>query len=498
MKNKQKSYSHRLLLLMPCLGLLVFFVSCAKPDERRFVPLPALAEIDSLLWSQPDSTFVELQQFAESPEADSLDAYNGHYYQLLLSELLYKNDYAQTNREELFKAVGYFDSLVSDNPDTTLSFLDARCHYINGVGYYETDSVVAACEEYLKAVELMENRFKEKELVGHRAQFMALAYTHLLELFSDQYLHEQALSIGKQSLLFYTKYDAEPWHIAWVLDKIGMNYQLLDQLDSAVCYYHRAASVLDDTTLLMYRDIVTDQIRVDYQNGTDFHNTLSLLRDITSRAETEYERMARYAFIGEVYYHEAVYDSAIVYLDSVFHKSTNTGLKRQAAEWLIEIHDTHNNQIDVTEHTALLVRFANVNENSGFIKSQLTELYHNYKQQKLDTIHQEVEMKLKGWIEASLMVLVFIVLLLVYFSQVNKRKQKQFDEKRNMTEAEMQMMKSQQSVRLGKSVLFVEFVNVADRHIVRNGLFVYQKTHKAFERKNESRRYLSAIEVRIA
>jgi hypothetical protein len=50
MKANQQPYSHRFLLL-PCLGLLVFFMSCVKPDSKRAVTHPALAEMDSLLWS---------------------------------------------------------------------------------------------------------------------------------------------------------------------------------------------------------------------------------------------------------------------------------------------------------------------------------------------------------------------------------------------------------------------------------------------------------------
>ncbi|MBO4745004.1 MAG: hypothetical protein IJM12_02960 [Bacteroidales bacterium] len=50
---------------------------------------------------------------AASPEADSLAEFEGHYCQMLISELLYKNDYEQSNHEELLKAVWYFDSIVN-------------------------------------------------------------------------------------------------------------------------------------------------------------------------------------------------------------------------------------------------------------------------------------------------------------------------------------------------------------------------------------------------
>ena len=81
---------------------MAMMVACNKPSDGSvamrhgtslpYASLPELAAIDSLMWLQPDSALAVLQQFAASPKADSLDEYNGHYCQLLISELLYKND----------------------------------------------------------------------------------------------------------------------------------------------------------------------------------------------------------------------------------------------------------------------------------------------------------------------------------------------------------------------------------------------------------------------
>ena len=137
------------------------------------------------------------------------------------------------------QAVAYLDSLILTLKDTptlkrliagtdplsltrndNIHFLTARAHYINGVGYYERDSVVDACKEYLKALEVMESHFEEKELVGNKAIFMALTCTRLTDLYADDFLQEQALDFGKLSLKYYQKYDAQPSHIAWVLNSI--------------------------------------------------------------------------------------------------------------------------------------------------------------------------------------------------------------------------------------------------------------------------------------
>ena len=244
--------------------LLSLLVACTPKGDDGFVATrhgtslpttssPELTAVDSLLWRQPDSALAVLLPWFDTCCRDAKScvstdtAYDQHYAHLLLAELLYKNDYAQTNRAELLQAVGYFDSLAliprvhahalrrhcGLDPQSpcrydNLVFLDARAHYINGVGYYEYDSVVPACKEYLKALEVMEEHFKEKELVGKKAKFMALTYTHLTSLFSDMYLHEQAIYFGKESLKYYGKYDAEAWYIAWMLNKIGSRYLLLD------------------------------------------------------------------------------------------------------------------------------------------------------------------------------------------------------------------------------------------------------------------------------
>ena len=177
------------------IGLFVMLAlaACVKDPEpiegsnRKGAFSSELSAIDSLLWQRPDSALACLLPYFDTCCAAEHDR---HYAHLLLSELLYKNDYAQTNRAELQDAVVYFDSLAqNDNAHTRrrhcgldpqspsqkdiLAFLAARAHYIYGVGYYEQDSAVPACREYLKALEIMEDQFAEKELVGKKAQFMA-------------------------------------------------------------------------------------------------------------------------------------------------------------------------------------------------------------------------------------------------------------------------------------------------------------------------------------
>ena len=444
--------------------LLCHFVAC---NSKKQVPEPVegpskeLSAIDSLMWQQPDSAFAMLQEFVVSPEAEVLDTFNWHYCQLLISELLYKNDYEQTNREELLQSVSYFDSLVRQTPpfkgdggiinvisnSSNIPFLAARAHYINGVGYYENDSAVEACKEYMKALETMQDHFEEKELVGKKAQFMALTYTHLTGLFSDLYFHEQAILFGKSSLHYYNKYGAQPWHIAWIMDEIGIQYEMMDNYDTANMLYLEALQLLPDTNNITCRDIATRLAYLSYKKGESPEKALKQLHIILSQAGSENEFFSRCMCIGEIYYHEAQLDSAWYYLGKAFLGSQSVNSKKQAAEWLVQICKAQGKESEVMEYANYLVPFANVEENQSTKKSQLAELYKSYTQQEQERLHRQEKLKNFRWlivIVGSLLVLMLSYILLYH----NSRKKKQHLE--TQIEAERQAHNMQQKALSGK------------------------------------------------
>ena len=419
--------------------------------------LPPLSAIDSLMWRQPDSALMALQAFAATPEADSLDAFNGHYCQLLLSELLYKNYYAQTNRPALQQAASYFDSLyftLNDRPhaprrhcgldpqsptrNDQIVFLDARAHYINGVGYYERDSVVEACKEYLKALETMEERFDEKELAGNKAQFMALAYTRLTELFSDQYLHEQAVYLGKIAMEFYNKYDAQLSHKAWMLEEIGSHYEMMDEFDTAGEYYKQAITTLNNSNTLLYRDIICQQTMLNYKLNKANGTSLMQLKKILFLSKSDDEYYARCACIGEIYYHEKRFDSAWVYLDKVFRATRSVNAKKQAAEWLVEICQAQGREDEILEYASFLAPFATQDENRGIIKSQLAELCNGYKQNIVEQAHARKIGKITRWVFWTVGLLAGLTMLVLVLYNVARHRNKGLQAQKQAVESQLE------------------------------------------------------------
>lgn len=420
------------------IGLL--FVAVLAGCNRSLLRQRAdLAAIDSLMQTRPDSA---LSLLLDEPVDDP-------YYQLLLSEALYKNDNPQLNRSELLEAMDYFESV--DVP-----FLAARCHYMNGVGYYEMDSVVRACEEYLKALEIMDEHFGKRETVGDKAKFMALAHTHLCLLFSDQYLHEQAIYFGEQSLPYYDRYDAEPWHVAWILNNIGSNYEMMLVLDSAYYYHRKAVQSLNDTCALLYRDITTHLAFISYQKEKSAQTAIDQLRYLVVEAKGERETLSRCAVLAEVYYHEKNYDSASVYLNRVFVGNASTDSKKQAAKWLMEICLMQDKSNDAQVYSDYLAQFAAPEENNSNIKSRLAELYNAYRQTILKQEHRQTVRN--STVRYGLTTVLFVALLLVVVALYHKSKGREKGlEKQIATEREThQMQQAALSGRLRSSNLKVQ------------------------------------------
>ena len=399
------------------IGLMVLMVACLKPPTADRMASPELANIDTLMQSHPDSALTLL---LDKPMDDP-------YYQLLLSEALYKNDYAQANRAELLTAMAHFDSIDD-------SFLSARCHYMNGVGYYEMDSVVPACEEYMKAIQIMEEHYSEKELVGYKAKFMALTYTRLVDIFSDQYLHEQAIYFGKQALHYYHKYDAEPWHVAWVLDRIGMHFAMTELYDSANYYFDSSIIALHDTDNLTYRDVLAIKSLVSYRTGEAPQKVQKQLQYLLYQAENRKEYLARCLHIGDIYYHEAIYDSAWKYLNIVFDDSLDTEAKKQAAEWLAEICKNQGKYDELPKYANFLIPFATQNEDSSTVKSELTKSYGTFIQQRQDRLNKQAIRQRMRLVTVPFIGLLLALFVFGYLYRKNKRKktelEKQFEAER--------------------------------------------------------------------
>ena len=429
----------------------IAFAACSpsvKVPEPVEGPSLELSAIDSLMWRQPDSALAQLQRFAISPAADSLDEFNGHYCQLLVSELLYKNYKPQSNRDELLQAVDYFDSIVAaDEADTHKAdkrgaslrernvFLDARAHYINGAGYYERGEVVNGCAEYLKALEVMEEQFEEKALTGKKAVFMFYIYNRLLELFSAQFMMDPALTCGENALAYCRKVPSLSKEIPNTYFHIGKQYDKKGEKDVAKSYYEKAIEEMPDTNSTIYRDAVSMKALCDYQLGLGAEQSLKTMKHSLASVKDEREKVARFLVIGSVYSEEGIYDSALRYFEFAFKNETDATSKIRAAESIRVVYDSLGDREKANEFMRYLTDHKESEGENKALVSKLEDLFKTYTIQKQE---KEAEAKRKTAIKKVLEVIIPIaaVLALIIIVLAKLRSKKLLKKQQDKTKKE--------------------------------------------------------------
>ena len=396
------------------------------------VAFRTLEGIDSLMWKEADSALKVMLEFAGSEAADSLGVFEGHYCQVLIAELLFKNDYGQSNRKDLLKAVRYFDSIVGmDGADTrgkadvrgvSLPFLDARAHYINGVGYYERDSLIEACGEYLNALRMMEGHFEEKVLVGHKARFMTLNYNRLGELFSAQFMQEPAIYCYKEALAYDRIAQVSPDKMANILYHLGKQYDKLNETDSAACCYEKALELLTERNTLLYRDLISVRALFEYSSRNDTVNSLDSLKRMTAQAANETERLNRYMIIGSIYQDMGRYDSAKAYFEPVLEFEKEYGVVSVSARALREIAMSEGDTLKANQYATMLIEKNTTAAEKQAQVSKLNDMFQNYLQENQEAASLRERRKVVRMTLAMVMALVVLAAVVVILMRRSHRK----------------------------------------------------------------------------
>jgi tetratricopeptide (TPR) repeat protein len=441
---------------------LAMLVACSKPvkvevsgsalRQAQGPQTQELSQIDTLMWHQPDSALAVMMEFAGSPEADSLNEFEGHYCQVLIAELLFKNDYVQSNRKDLLKAVAYFDSLTftlndiphasrrhcgldpqSPNQNDNIVFLSARAHYMNGVGFYERDSVVAACGEYLKALEMVETHFPNVETVctpslpiAHLPRFMALTYGRLGDLFSKQYMQEPAIICYKKALIFNSIEPISPNGTAKTWSLLTKQYYKINQLDSAKYCLDESLRLLYDTNNMIYRDLISLSAVVYFDENRGGEEPVNDLKRMAVQSPTEDEKLTRYNTIANIYYLTNQYDSALVYFTQVFENKGDAAMKRSAARFLRDIYQSRGDTLMATQYAVYQVENAVSQAESNAQVSQLNELFQQHlqwEQERAEAERQQAARLRRNKMNVVVSVLVAVAALLAWLLIRRKMKQ---------------------------------------------------------------------------
>ena len=415
--------------------LSALLVSCTDRQPEAVVaepqPLPfafdeSLVLCDSLLQHDADSAMMCLTSLRPTEGSGEIShTFNANYQSLLISEALYKTDNPQYYRSDLQDAMRCFDSLYAVYPaNDDLAMLAARSHYMNGVGFYEDDSVVDACREYLKTLEIMEDHFgvetsQGTALQGYKAKFMGLTYNRLVDLFSDQFMMEPAIYCGKKSLHYCKIKPTSKYGIANVLSGIGTNYYILGNIDSTYLYYNSALEALPDSNNFIYRNITSSIAILSYDMSKTADKALSVLKENVRQTDNESERIARYIGIGYIYYNEKVYDSAIIYLKNVLEHTTESPSFYQSADYMHKIYQIIGDTVKSNEYAEIMAEITSSKYDNMMTVASLDQLFNDYLNKKPLVTHYQKD---KRNVILTIAIFIVFVSIIVIISRIRSHK----------------------------------------------------------------------------
>ncbi len=449
---------------------MLLIVACTKQEPQYYwsEDAPHVVAIDSLLQQQPDSALAYLEWF-DSIDYGGIGAPYNHYLDLMLSEAAFKVRKEVVLADEIGAAVACFDSLAEAYPQAdNLAFLSARAHYMNAVcinnGIIFTDDslTMLACQEYYKALEIMEKHFDEEQMVGHKASFTALIFARLANVYSDKFLIEPTIYFYKNVLNYKQKAFNPPSSLANTLFFLGYEYEKSEQFDSALYYYDQSLACMNDTTGVLYRNVINRKALSSYHVAHDGQASVDALKRI-AWAGNEFEMYDRFLGIGYVYKLDNQFDSSIVYLNRVFNEAPSLFLQTQSADYLREIYEDR----DESEMAGEYARFVTQNTPPEFGTKadewRFTNLFQEYLQQKQEkTRLQEARHNQGRVMRIILPLLALLTVLAVWLLLYRRRHQR--------TEAEKQVLSGQlqeQGEALSAMKKRVEAASFAEEPICR-------------------------------
>lgn len=196
---------------------LVTSVLCQSCKEEVTSARSMLVAADSMMWSNPDSALLVLEQIPDSRE---LRGEERALYALLLTQARYKSCVLLENDSLIQIAVDYYEG---GGKQERL----AQAYFYWGCVYMENKEFPKAISLYLKSLELM----PKKDSI-----FVAMLYSHLGNCYNEQDLHSTAremyrkgynlCAVKDSARSFYALRDIGNtfcWNINWIVRFVTIN-----------------------------------------------------------------------------------------------------------------------------------------------------------------------------------------------------------------------------------------------------------------------------------
>lgn len=248
---------------------------------------------DSLMQSHPDSS---LQLLEAIPAPQKMGKTDRAWYALLLTQAKYKNYVSLENDSLIQVAVDYFEK-NSDREQL------AKSYFYSGCVHREQEDIPTAINLYLKSLRTMPQ--------GGDSVFLSMIYGHLGDCYGEQCLNSVAIDAHKNAYALCGAAHID--RALYALLKIGDNYLIKDDSDSAFIYYQQAKLLADSLQTSAFKPLVYKNIAALYNERGKYEEANSYISEAMRDIKVEESLYSTYFLKGDIMNHLNKKDSALYY-----------------------------------------------------------------------------------------------------------------------------------------------------------------------------------------
>lgn len=373
----------------------------------------ALKTITDTMTCCPDAALNILICVSDSVDESKLLKPDYYEYQILIAETLYKNDLLQTNDSAVFEAVRYYDSLAQIYPKNVEVVLQkSRAHYYKAVGESEKDGIKNACSDYIIALKTIDE-IKEKDRNYNIDYFNGLIYNRLASIYYYNDAFNLSIGLDKKANECFAKINCiQP--VAYNYLCIAKMLSTMDLYDEEENYLNMADSLITNVLKIednqLKRKILMEMALLASYRDNDNKKALELARQYMSKADGEEERILGHTQLGEIFYKDCQYDSALYYFEKDFLRNHYTML--HCGNRIIEICKISGDNEKAAYYAPLLAEETNQELELTPMKAELVAMYEQYEADKHKAETREL------WLKIIMALTVGAIILVVVFSVV--------------------------------------------------------------------------------
>lgn len=388
-----------------------FYLYSEKASQFHYVSLKSIGDTMTCC---PDVALDMLINVSNTVDDSKLSKPDYYEYQILIAEALYKNDFIQTNDSAVFEAVNYYDSLAELYPNNVdVLFQKSRTHYYYAVGKIEKEEIKSACADYIIALKTIDE-IKENNRNYNVDYFNGLIYNRLANI----YYYNDAFNVARQLYLkanaSFTKTNS-PMPIAINYLCIAKMLSTMDLYNEEENYLNVADSLISNVLKIednqLKRKILMERALLASYRDNDNKKALELARQYMSKADGEEERVLGHTQLGEIFYKDRQYDSALYYFEKDFPRNHYTML--HCGNRIVEICKIVGDNEKAAYYAPFIAKETNQELELAPLKAELVAMYEQYEADK----HKEEIRDL--WLKIIMALTLVVIVIAIVFSIVS-------------------------------------------------------------------------------